>query len=80
MAMTAAQTNAFQAANGGHSPADVHTLVASVLLVLVFIWAAWLMARTLGAIFRGNAKEMDLIWVGLRASALIAIAIWWVHT
>lgn len=78
--MTSAQQAAFAAANGGHSPADVSTLVAGIFLVLVFIWAAWLMTRTLSAIYRGTATEMSLIWVGLRAAALIAIAIWWVNT
>lgn len=78
--MTPAQATAFAAANGGHTPGDVSTLVGSMFVVLVFLWSAWLMARTLSAIFRGNARELDLVWVGLRASALIAIAMWWVHT
>ncbi len=74
--MTPDQANAFNAATGGHTPGDVSTLLASILLVLLFIWAAWLIARALSALYRGNAKELDLIWIGLRASALITIAMW----
>ena len=79
-AFAAAKSAAFAAANGGHTPSDVSTLVASMFVVLVLIWAAWLMARTLSALYKGNAREIDLLWVGLRASAVIAIAIWWVNT
>ena len=59
---------------------EMSSLVGGMFLVLVFLWAAWLMTRTLGSIYRGNAREMDLLWVGLRASAVMAIAIWWVNT
>jgi integrating conjugative element protein (TIGR03758 family) len=79
MAMSPAQNAAFSAAAGGHSPADVSTLFASIVLVLLFIWAAWLITRALSALYRRNAKDMDLVWIGLRASALIAIAIWLVN-
>ncbi len=76
--MSPAQNNAFNAATGGHPPSDVSTLLASILLVLLFIWAAWLITRTLSALYRNNADAggMDLFWVGLRASALIAIGMW----
>jgi len=79
MAMSSAQNAAFSAATGGHLPSDVSTLFASILLVLLLIWAAWLIVRTLSSLYRGNAKDMDLIWIGLRASALIAIALWLVN-
>lgn len=78
MAMTDAQHAAFLNA-AGHTPAEVNTLIASVVLVLIFVWAAWLIARTLSALYKGRARDMDLLWVGLRASALIAIAIWVVN-
>jgi len=76
--MSPGQASAFSAANGGHSPAEVSTLFASILLVLLFIWAAWLVTRALSALYRGHASAegMDLLWVGLRASALIAIGMW----
>ena len=77
--MTPAQNAAFAAANGGHSPSEISTLVGSIFLILVFMWAAWLVARTLAAFMKGNAREMDFVWVGLRVSALITIAIWWVN-
>jgi integrating conjugative element protein (TIGR03758 family) len=76
--MDAAQNAAFSAATG-HSAADVNTLLASIVTVLVFIFAAWLMARVMASLRRGNATELDMIWVGLRAAALIAIAIWLVN-
>lgn len=78
MAMSGAQSAAFTNATG-HTPATVETLIAGMVLVLVFIWAAWLIARTLSAITKERAKESDLLWVGLRASALMAIAIWLVN-
>ena len=76
--MNAAQQAAFSAATG-HPPNYVDTLIASVVLVLIFIFAAWLVSRTLSSIYRGNAREIDLLWIGIRASALIAIAIYVVN-
>ena len=78
MAMSGAQNAAFTHATG-HAPATVGTLISGIVLVLVFIWAAWLIARTLSAVTKDRAKESDLLWVGLRASALIAIALWLVN-
>ena len=56
-----------------------NTLIGSVVLVLVFIFAAWLVTRTLSSLYRGRATELDLLWIGLRASALIAVAIYVVN-
>ena len=76
--MNGAQQAAFSAATG-HPPGDVNTLIAGIVLVLIFVFAAWLVARTLSSITRGNAKEIDLLWIGIRASALIAIALYVVN-
>ena len=57
----------------------VNTLIGSVVLVLVFVFAAWLVTRTLSSLYRGRAAELDLLWIGLRASALIAVAIYVVN-
>jgi integrating conjugative element protein (TIGR03758 family) len=76
--MNAAQQAAFTAATG-HAPGAVNTLIGSLVLVLVFLFAAWLVTRTLSALYRGKAHELDLLWVGIRASALIAIAIYVVN-
>ena len=76
--MNAGQSAAFAAATG-HAPATVGTLIAGMVLVLLFIWAAWLVMRTLSALYKGQAEEPDVLWVGLRVSALIAIAIWLVN-
>ena len=79
MAMSSAQNAAFNTATNGHSPSDVNTLIAGTVLVLIFIFAAWLVSRTLSSIYRGNAKEIDLLWIGIRASALIAITLYVVN-
>jgi len=42
--MNAGQSAAFAAATG-HAPATVGTLIAGMVLVLLFIWAAWLVMR-----------------------------------
>lgn len=76
--MNGAQQAAFSAATG-HTPGDVNTLIASIVLVLIFIFSAWLVSRTLSSIYRGNAKEIDLLWIGIRASALIAITLYVVN-
>jgi len=76
--MNATQQAAFNAATG-HTPSDVNTLIASIVLVLILIFAAWLVSRTLSSIYRGNAKEIDLLWIGIRASALIAITLYVVN-
>ena len=76
--MNGAQQAAFNAATG-HPPGDVNTLIASIVLVLIFVFAAWLVSRTLSSIYRGNAREIDLMWIGIRASALIAITIYVVN-
>ncbi len=78
--MTPAQSAAFSAANGGWSAANLSILIGSIFVVLVFIWGAWLTVRTISAIYKGNAREIDFVWVGLRASAVIALAMWWVNT
>ena len=76
--MNGAQQAAFSAATG-HPPDDVNILIASIVLVLIFVFAAWLVSRTLSSIYRGNAREIDLMWIGIRASALIAITIYVVN-
>ena len=75
MSMTAEQADAFQAATG-HAPASVSTIVASILVVLFLLWAAWLVARVLSGLRRGDASEADLLFTGLRAAALIWFALY----
>lgn len=76
--MNASQQAAFSAATG-HAPGAVNTLIGSIVLVLVLVFAAWLVTRTLSSLYRGRATELDLLWIGLRASALIAVAIYVVN-
>ena len=76
--MNATQQAAFTAATG-HAPGDVNMLIGGIVLVLVFVFSAWLIARTLSSLYHGRATELDLLWIGIRASALIAVAIYVVN-
>ena len=75
MAMSAAQEAAYNAAMGGATVTTTQTLFASILGVIVFMFAAWLMYRSINAMARSRATAMDMVFVGLRASFLIAIVI-----
>jgi len=77
MSMTAAQQQAFTNATG-HAASDVSTIIASILTVLLFLWAAWLILRVLASMREvgTDTGTGDLIRVGLRASALIWIALY----
>lgn len=70
--MTAAQTAAFQA-GAGVAPSTLLTAIASVVLVLAFVWVVWV---TLGA-FRawqdGQVSVLDLAWSALRASIVLMV-------
>ncbi len=76
--MTPAQNTAFQGATG-HTATGVGDIVSSILVVLLFIWAAWLVVQVLGSLRRNEAIELDLLFVSLRASALIWIALYLVQ-
>ncbi len=75
--MTAAQQQAFTRATG-HAAGDVSTIIASILTVLLFMWATWLILRVLASLRETDSNTVtgDLIRVGLRASALIWIALY----
>jgi len=73
--VTAAQEAAFLGATG-HPPAGFGNIVSSILVVLLFIWAAWLVAQVMGSRLQGRARDIDLLSVALRASALIWIALY----
>ena len=59
--MTAAQNAAFQAGSGV-SPGTLLTAIASVILVLVFIWVIWVSLGTFRAWQNGQIVLFDVVW------------------
>jgi len=76
--VTPDQQAAFQGATG-HAASTVGGIVSSILTVLLFTWAAWLVVQVLGSLRKGAARDLDLLFVALRASALIWIALYLVR-
>ena len=70
--MTAAQNTAFQAGSG-ITPATLLTGIASVVLVLAFIWVIWVSLGTFRAWQNGQAALFDVLWATLRASIVLMV-------
>ena len=70
--MTAAQDTAFQAGSGV-SPATLLTGIASVVLLLAFVWVIWVTLGTFRAWQEGQVSVFDLTWSALRASILLLV-------
>ena len=70
--MTAAQNAAFQTGSG-FTPATLLTGIASVVLVLAFIWVIWVTLGTFRAWQNGQAALFDVIWATLRASIVLMV-------
>ena len=70
--MTAAQNTAFQAGSGV-TPATLLTGIASVVLVLAFVWVIWVSLGTFRAWQNGQAVLFDVIWSALRASIVLMV-------
>ena len=70
--MTAAQNTAFQAGSGV-TPATLLTGIASVVLVLAFIWVIWVALGTFRAWQNGQVVLFDVIWSALRASIVLMV-------
>ncbi len=70
--MTAAQNAAFQAGSGV-SPETLLTAIASVILVLVFIWVIWVSLGTFRAWQNGQIALFDVAWSTLRASIVLMV-------
>ncbi len=70
--MTAAQNMAFQAGSG-FTPATLLTGIASVILVLAFIWVIWVTLGTFRAWQNGQVVLFDVIWNTLRASIVLMV-------
>jgi integrating conjugative element protein (TIGR03758 family) len=70
--MTAAQNAAFQAGSGS-TPATLLTGIASVVLVLAFVWVIWVSLGTFRAWQNGQAVLFDVVWSVLRASIVLMV-------
>ena len=70
--MTAAQNAAFQAGSG-FTPVILLTGIASVVLVLAFIWVIWVTLGTFRAWQNGQAALFDVVWATLRASIVLMV-------
>jgi len=70
--MTAAQNTAFQAGSG-FTPATLLTGIASVVLVLAFVWVMWVSVGTFRAWQNGQVALFDVVWSMLRASIVLLV-------
>lgn len=70
--MTPAQDAAFQAGSGV-TPAMLLTAIASVVIVLAFVWVIWVTLGTFRAWQDGQVGIFDLMWSALRASIVLMV-------
>jgi integrating conjugative element protein (TIGR03758 family) len=70
--MNAAQQTAFQAGSSV-TPATMLTAIASMVLVLAFVWVIWVVLGTFRAWQEGPATLFDLTWSTLRASIVLMV-------
>ena len=70
--MSAAQRAAFQAGSGV-TPETLLITIASVVLVLVFVWVLWVTIGSFRAWQDGQASLIDLVWAALRASIVLLV-------
>ncbi len=70
--MTPAQNTAFQAGSG-ITPATLLTGIASVVLMLAFVWVVWVTLGTFRAWQNGQAVLFDVVWSALRASIVLMV-------
>ena len=70
--MTAAQDTAFLAGSG-ITPATLLTGIASIILLLTFIWVIWVSLGTFRAWQNGQIALFDVVWSTLRASIVLMV-------
>ena len=70
--MTAAQNTSFQAGSG-FTPATLLTGIASVVLVLAFVWVIWVSLGTFRAWQDGQVSIFDVACSALRASIVLMV-------
>ena len=70
--MTPDQNTVFE--NGsGIAPGTLLTGIASVVIVLAFIWVIWITFGTFRAWQEGHATVLDVTWSALRASIVLMV-------
>ena len=70
--MNPAQLAAFQAASGV-TATTLLVGIASIVLLLAFVWVVWVTLGTFRAWQDGNASLFDLAWSALRASIILMV-------
>ncbi len=70
--MTSAQHAAFQA-GAGVSANALLTAIASIILVLGFVWVIWITLGTFRAWQNGQVALFDVVWGTLRASIVLMV-------
>ncbi|MBZ0070638.1 MAG: TIGR03758 family integrating conjugative element protein [Gammaproteobacteria bacterium] len=70
--MTPAQDAAFQAGSGVTS-STLLTAIASVVIVLAFVWVIWVTLGTFRAWQDGQVGIFDVMWSALRASIVLMV-------
>jgi integrating conjugative element protein (TIGR03758 family) len=70
--VNATQQAVFQA-GAGISANVVLIGIASMVMVLIFVWALWVTFGTFRAWQEGNASLFDLVWSALRASIVVMV-------
>lgn len=70
--MSPAQSAAFQAGSG-ITPGTLLTAIASVVLVLAFVWVLWVTVGSFRAWQEGQVGLFDLVWAALRASIVLLV-------
>jgi integrating conjugative element protein (TIGR03758 family) len=70
--MTPAQSAAFQAGSGV-MPGTLLAAIASVVLVLGFVWVMWVTVGSFRAWQDGQIALFDLVWAALRASIVLLV-------
>ena len=70
--MTPAQDAAFQAGSGV-TASTLLTAIASVVIVLAFVWVIWVTLGTFRAWQNGQVVLFDVIWATLRASIVLMV-------
>jgi len=70
--MTPAQDAAFQAGSGVTS-STLLMAIASVVIVLAFVWVIWVTLGTFRAWQDGQVGIFDVMWSALRASIVLMV-------
>jgi len=70
--MTPTQNNLFQA-GAGVTPDALLTAIASIVMVLAFVWVIWITFGVFRAWQEGQATILDLTWSALRASIVLMV-------